>query len=168
MKLIERYLQSRIDRALDDGKPLAGLTRQLVLHNERLRHDYESMLALELELRFSDDTPAAKPFVVPAKPVSHKRHKRLLAVGSTVAVCLLIAVGILFRGTPEMPSSGSPTPVDIAAAESFDDVFQETLTAFAPAESLIDFSERPLELTATLLAQVGSIVTKNFPGEMPE
>jgi hypothetical protein len=168
MKLIERYLQSCIDRALDDGKPLTGLTRQLVLRHERLRYYYESMLALELELRFSDETPAVKPFVVPAKSVSYKQHKRLLAAGSTIAVCLLIAVGILFQGTPEMPSSGSLSPVDVAAAESFDDVFHETLTAFAPAESLIDFSERPLELTATLLAQVGSIVTKNFPAEMPE
>lgn len=162
MKLFERYLLTRIDRALDDGKPLTGLTRRFVLRNERLRHYYESMLALELELRFSDDIPAVKPFVIPARLVS---HKRLLAVGSTVAVCLLIAVGILFW---ETPSHVSPHSVDVASAEAVDDVFRETLTAFAPAESLIEFSERPLELTSMLLAQVGSIVTKNSPVEMRE
>ena len=52
MKLFEHYLLSRMERALDDGEPLTGLTRLFVLRHQRLRHYYESQLALEL--RFMD------------------------------------------------------------------------------------------------------------------
>ena len=152
MRLLERYFLSRIDRALDDGKPLTGLTRWMARRNDRLRHYYESMLALELELRFSDEIPlvvARKASSVPRK------SRRLIWTGAAVAACLLIAIGLVFHRPQE-----TPTTVDVTATPN--DVFPELLSAVLPLEgideSLIDFSERPLELTSMFVTQVGSII----------
>ena len=170
MKIFERFLISRIDRALDDGQPLTGLTRQFVLRNERLRSYYESMLALELDLRFADDEQ------VPALPSCRRfsdhralpspRH-RWITVIAAVAVCFLVAVGLFLRETPKIPPNGAGNSPEIAQIPPKDDDFRETLAAFLPSpeEAIIDFSERPLELTATILAHVGSFVVKHSPTE---
>ena len=158
MKLFERILLARIDRALDDGKPLTGLTSRLVLRNERLRRYYESMLALELELRFSDDASSDIP-VVASRSVS-RRSRRPFAVGIAAVACLLVAIGLFFQGTPESPPMVYPPPGDAFPGSSVALVPWEGID-----EALVDFSERPLELTSMLVSQIGSVIAKRSPAE---
>jgi len=175
MRVLERFLLAHIDRALDDGKPLVGLIRLLVRRNERLRRYYEAMLALELELRFSDDVPVGQPSVVLSEKVSSvsRMRRRLFVMGTTVAVCALIAIVLVFRPVKNTLPIILPAPPD-AHVTSSDDTFREALVAFVPleqfdgttpAESLINFSERPLELTSKFLAPIGFVVAKNSPVE---
>ena len=170
MKLLELYLLSRIDRALDDGKPLTGWTRRFVQRNKRLRRYYESMLALELELRFSDD---GGPIAFAEKNLSVSQKSRLpLAIGAAVAIGLLIAVGLVYRSeTPVFPPLNSiveTVPVDDTVREMSAAVSLDDFDGTGPVESLLDFSERPLELTSMLLAGIGSVVAESFSIETPE
>jgi hypothetical protein len=155
MKLLEQYFLARVDRALDDGTPLTGLTRWFVKRNDRLRSYYESMLALEMELRFSNAMLTGFPMTA-SRPASPFPHRKFLGIGATVAVCLLVVVGLVFHRTPE------PLPTNLP-----NDALPEVLTTVVSLEgideSLIDFSERPLELTASFLAQVGSLIATHSP-----
>ena len=187
MNFFERYLLSRIDRALDDGKPLTGLTRLFVQRYEPLRRYYESMLALELELRFSDDIPSEPCTLPTAGPFPRNRPIAALfhPLGYAAAVCLLIVAGIFVPSAPEPPPSvfvptvvvADPTPTDDFALESLSAIvpweeIHGVSSAFvppslwqgppvlSPIDSLIAFSERPLELTTTLLEHVGSFIAK--------
>ena len=173
MRIFERYLTARIDRALDDGKPLTGLTRRFVMHNKRLRRYYESMLALELELRFSDDVPPADSSPIPAKQmVPFPRQRRYAsAIGLAAAVGFLVVAAVLFRWRPE---TSSTVDYHLAKRPPINDEAQETLTALVSwtetqdallTESLVAFSERPLELMSILWEPVSSVITKRFPLE---
>jgi len=167
MKLLEHYLLSCIDRALDDGKPLTGWTGRLIRRNERLRRYYEFLLALELELRFSDDVSSAEPTIALLKktPPPFQKIRHPFVMGATVAVLLLVAIGLFFREAP--PTQPPLPPPEIVDAPSIDDVFLELVSAVpwkeTPTEAIVDFSERPLEWTSMLLAQVGSVVAKHSP-----
>ena len=160
MKLFERYLLSRIELALDNGEPLTGLTRLFVLRQPRLRHYYESQLALELELRFSD-VPVLEPMIVsrPATPVQRKSRRFIIGSVATAA-CVLLAIGLIFYQTQE---EATPIPPIVPSVAYDEDEFQNIL-----AESLIDFSERPLEQMSMFLAQVGSAVSKHSPNGTPD
>ena len=161
MKLFERYLLSRVERALDDGKPLTGLTRLFVLRHQRLRHYYESQLALELELRFSD-VPAIEPMILSRPAVSVQRKNRRLIIVIATASCLLFVIGLIFYQPSEEPMNTSIYPAIPSVA------YDEGELQNILAESLIDFSERPLEQMSMFFAQVGSAVSKHFPNGTPD
>jgi len=211
MKLIERYLLDRIEWALDNGEPLTGMTRWFVLRSDRLRRYYESMLELELELRFSD-APALEPVLVrrPAAATPQKRrqtadgslqqtqavkhcHRNLLpsavcrllsmpqfragssivigglAIGVAAAACLL--VGLFLHLMPEQPTAVPTAHV----APIQEEEYRGLLIALVPniddeplAESLLVFSDRPIESMSMLLARVGSVVANFTPAETLE
>lgn len=163
MRFLETYLISRIDKALDDGEPLTGLTRWFVQRNDRLRDYYESMLELEIELRFSDELPPSVPIVAAKMPSSVFLQRRLWYTTGTTVCLLFIAALFIWKAAEEQPIvSAPPESITENIAEFTPDDFQEMLAAVIPAtaESLVDFSERPIELTSMLLSQVGYFVSK--------
>ena len=169
MRLLEHFFLARIDRALDDGKPLTGLTRWFVMRSPRLRRYYESTLALELKLRFSDEIPATPPMIASRQAtLVPRKSQSLIGIGTTVAACLLVAVGLAFILTPEKPTTIVSFPFDVP--DTPESAPLELLAALVPLEgfdeSLVDFSERPLELTSLFLAQVGTVITKHLPTEL--
>jgi hypothetical protein len=76
------------------------------------------------------------------------------------AACVLLALGLIFYQTPEEATFIPPAVPTLAYDEN---EFQNILT-----ESLIDFSERPLEQMSMFLAQVGSAVSKHSPNGTPD
>lgn len=92
---IEPWFVRQIDQALDDAKPLNGLTAWAVRHSDMLREYYENMLELEIELRFSNTDRKEQSPLEPMKNQNRFEWKKL-PVSRIIMVSILVFVGMAF------------------------------------------------------------------------
>ena len=136
-KILRNYLLSRIDKALDDARPLQGWLAWIVCRDEELRHYYETMLEIEVELRFSDlnsqsvfqDFTIAKPLSVDnaGKSQNPSRRFRHVFVASTAAVLVFMIMLPLFVFMNQESSISKSDPVDIISPHVSSEDEEETI-----------------------------------------
>ncbi len=173
---VERFFQARIDRALDEARPLDRVTAWYVRRHSDLRDYYESLLRLEIELRFSNEFAATAVSVNKPLP-KHSGRVRILAT-ATVAMALLVflTATVLFPPEPtespgRMIATADPLKTNEETQERIDlaHLFDLAIplaeriatveSPFAapvfsmelPVQSVVRFSEQPLESTLNLL-----------------
>lgn len=189
--LLDRYMTGRIDRALDDARPLDAPTAWYVRRNPALWDYYATMLALEIELRFpSSEHPDEPPFRPPtaspkrsgASPEYRSASKATYSAMRTASVVAVLSAVVMLafwlRSTAPTPE---PQPSRIAADAKIDPaelfalsdslrqvVRSEIVPSFPigpsapnPVESIVAFAERPLSSTLSLLETIG--VLESFP-----
>lgn len=147
---IDRFFLTRIDRALDDARPLDALTDRYLRRRPRLRSYYESMLMMELELRFAD---CEEPIPVSSRSrskrelQSEKRNRLTGPMCLTAVVLLVLATAVsvfIYRLSGPV---GTISPADSAMNNSLgEDVFT--------VDQRIDLAD----LTALLTASFSDVV----------
>ena len=158
--LLDRYVLSRIDRALDDAAPLTGWMAWYVRNNPEVREYYEQMLEMELELRFPENaTETANVFRVSVSSsllyAASERPNRHVLRG--IAVVLFIAIGITayfspfkapFKSEPTL-TSGTVAAVSGTPIEKPDDAptidLAEFFTITSPPGNFLPPFENPFE-----------------------
>ena len=174
VNFIERYFMNQVDRALDDGVPLTGLTAWYVRRNPEFRKYHEHMLGMELELCFSETEAVIRPPIFPSLYAVSAKSIRYIPL--TVAAVLLFALGITVYFLPSK-TSVLPEPIYSARRTMEDEptidlavlFVMPTGFSFEPVEpklplddtvvSLARFTEQPLESTLVLL-ESAHIITR--------
>lgn len=202
--VLDRFFLARIDRALDDAEALRGWTAWYVRRRPDLWNYYETMLQMELELRFPDSecdvsteipTPVRLETVREVDTNSSARRDRLF-VYSAIAI-LFLALTLFFlapgkRIVPDIPI-GPQTPefavvhpvessrIDLAELLSiaepvaksvlpenspFELEWSRPSERFSfPVESIVGFSEKPIESTLSFLEQARIFEKHSFDKE---
>lgn len=142
MILLDRYFTARIDRALDEGRPLSGWTARYVRNRPELREYYESMLEMELELRFPlSEVSATETKPVAARPGVGDRTKKFLLQG-VAPIAVLLAL-VLIPLIPLTMRPGKPVePVVVQKDERID--LADLLGIAAPLTEIVPTPENPL------------------------
>lgn len=206
---IDGYFLYKIERALDDGEPLGGWTAWYVRRRPELRHYYESMLEMEIELRFAEDMPQSLENtwsqLDSSVEYSQRENRRVPVLGrrnvfrfgAAAAVILLLCLCVLVwskrsgvsietgpisgmetaltNGDSKidlgelvsafMPASNRDHDGPDAEKTSFGTFFGplsvDLAESLVPTESIIRFSENPLEKSLAFLETVHVVRERN-------
>ncbi|MGL4943618.1 MAG: hypothetical protein ACRC46_10555 [Thermoguttaceae bacterium] len=178
--IIVNWFRERIvrdlDRALDDGQPPRGLAAFALRHSTELQRYYESMLAMELALRFaphdnvSHDDATTSQTLRPASRATAKLPQRTmrwtrLAIAATV---LIVGVALWLR-----PTAVNSPPEEIVAVTETDSVPFAEITLFTdaiaesalpqfgfPVGTVVSFADAPLTTTLSILETAGIVASQ--------
>lgn len=195
ISILDRFFLARIERALDDAEPLRGFTAWYVRRRPALRNYYETMLQMELELRFPEnelgvpskfsrsnkfETDVVDGLSSAGTNRDARRYRHL--VYYAVAVLLLALTAFFLSpgrkmdpdlpqrpdfATHRSPEATDSTPFDLAELLSIAEPITKSVLPenspfelqwsrpserFSfPVESIVGFSEKPIESTLSFL-----------------
>ncbi|MDR1962225.1 MAG: hypothetical protein LBQ50_00400 [Planctomycetaceae bacterium] len=153
MNFLNRYWMARIDRALDEARPLDGWTAWYVRRNPVLWEYYAAMLQLELELRFPDTEFPNDPVVLTncrnLQPDSrlNNRFKKRTWIGVTAAVFLIFITIFLFSDFLKQRMKVPEIVTELAEDQKIDlaEVFTGLFFAAVPVAEVVSPIENPFD-----------------------
>lgn len=175
-QLIDSWVRERLDRALDDGVPPRGVVAWYLARSPRWQRYYESMLGLELALRFSEENlpngenhATMRARVVLRRRAAWTRGPAAVAA-ATVAALLFLGFAIAWkdntsRTTIPIDNSVVVYPLPLPTPEATPDLLvRTTLPSLEfPVERVVGFAEAPLATTLALLETAGIVASASHP-----